>query len=48
MNKGKDFSGDTVEINSFTDPGAFSAYSVEQKDLYDLGVKPFFNIHDVS
>ena len=48
INQGQDFSGDTIEVDAFTDPSAFTAFSAEQKSEYDLGVQPFFTKHMVG
>ncbi|ELT90449.1 hypothetical protein CAPTEDRAFT_197470 [Capitella teleta] len=48
INRGKDFSGDTVEINAFTDASAFTAFSVEQEKVYRLGWNSFFTKHMVE
>ncbi|ELT90450.1 hypothetical protein CAPTEDRAFT_197471 [Capitella teleta] len=48
INRGKDFSGDTVEINAFTDASVFTAFSVEQEKVYRLGWNSFFTKHMVE
>ncbi|XP_074646935.1 CD109 antigen-like [Tubulanus polymorphus] len=47
INKGKDFSGHTVEIIGMTDPGVFISFSGIDRDQYIHGGNPFLTQWDI-
>ena len=51
VNKGKDFNGETIEINAMGDPSTLTVFSVEDFDLYKRKshkVNIFFTEHMVG
>ena len=51
VNKGKDFNGETVEVNAIGDPSTLTVFSVEDFDLYKRKshkVNLFFTEHMVG
>ena len=48
VNRGKDFSFNTVELTGMTDPGAYIAFSGVDYDLYSHGGDIFLTEKDVS
>ena len=48
INKGKDFTGDHIEINALTDPGTLILFSAAQYELYRRGGHQFLTRSEVS
>ncbi|ELU16655.1 hypothetical protein CAPTEDRAFT_200949, partial [Capitella teleta] len=47
FNRGKDFTGDTIEINSWTDPSSYIGFQAIGYDLWAYGFHPFITETDV-
>ena len=47
INRGKDFSGETAEVNAVADEGSFIAFSATQYQMYEPGGNQFFREYDV-
>lgn len=47
INKGKDFSGDTVELNAVTDPGTFVSFTAAKYGLYRIDGHSFITENQV-
>ncbi|KAI0235995.1 hypothetical protein LSAT2_013433 [Lamellibrachia satsuma] len=48
INRGKDFSGNTAEVNALADPASFIAFSATQYQVYKPGGNQFFREYDVE
>ena len=48
FNRGKDFTGDTVEVTGRTDPSSFISASVLDTELWSYGWNTFITEEDVS
>ena len=48
VNRGKDFTRDTIEIKAFADPGAYVAFAALPLDLYKRGLNDGLNEWTVS
>ncbi|KAI0237381.1 hypothetical protein LSAT2_012128 [Lamellibrachia satsuma] len=48
INRGKDFSGNTAEVNALADPASFIAFSATQYQMYEPGGNHFFREYDVE
>lgn len=48
INKGKDFTLHSIEINAIADPGSYVAFSAMPNDLYSRGMNDGLTENDVS
>lgn len=48
MNRGKDFTRDTIEINAWADPGSYLAFAAMPYDLYSRGLNDGLTENNVS
>ena len=48
INKGKDFTLHSIEINAIADPGSYVAFAAMPNDLYSRGMNDGLTENDVS